>query len=126
MPVCKSSLYCTEHAYLSDQQVDTSYHTRYNVHDSVVYLKHLGIGQYNLPLWCSSLCICMNPGVIHKYLKVHLYSQKAGQQEGLIADASAGSRVLCSTLQCFEVYMCKMAHFFALACWLCSMQMKSM
>ena len=38
--------------------------------------------KYNLPLWCSSLCICMNLDVIHKYLKGHLHSQKPGQQEG--------------------------------------------
>lgn len=76
MPVCKA-----HHAFtaLNMHSIrSASEHKLLHIHHSVVYLKHLRIWQYNLPLWCSSLCICMNLYVIHKLTGGAFVQSEAG------------------------------------------------
>lgn len=91
---------------------------------------------FSIWAWDNTISLCGAPDclsvwisvVIHRYLEVHLHSQKPGQRTELIADASPGRKVVCSTPHCLKDYMCKMAPvwIFALACCLGFMQMESM
>lgn len=118
-PVCKSDHASTAldmHSIWS-----ASGHKLSHIHHSVVSKASKARTIQSPSVVWQSVYICMNLHVIH--LNVHLYSQKPGQHNGPVADASSGSGV-CFT-QCLKGCMCKMAQF-ALACWLCSMQMESM
>lgn len=100
--------------------------TSYDIHHSVVYLKHLRIKQYNLPLWCSSLFTSVWIFVWFISIWRCIYTVRSqGNRKGLNANASSGSRgslFITAVPQRLHVYDGP----FALACWLCSMQMESM
>lgn len=58
MPVCKSHhAFTVPNMHIIQSAGGQKLHTSYLIRHSVVYLTHLSIKQYNLPLWCRSLCI---------------------------------------------------------------------